>query len=590
MVGNINTLPTLQLITDMSTEHFINLEQAPTYQPRLGEMLIEAGFVTEQDVQRALEFQARLGGLLGAVLIRMGSLSEDNLLSILSKQLDIPVMDSKEIPQDINLLLNTIEESNIDEDWWLDQEVVAWQTSEGTLHCLARNPLSDTLHEVFEQAFMEHEILWYLARHQDLDRILDLLAKANTGEHFGDTDDVNLLRELAEGAPVVEFVNNMFSQAVDQRASDIHIEPEEHTFFVRYRVDGVLYEHISLPKERFNAIASRIKLISGLDIAERRLPQDGRVNTRVSGQELDIRVSCLPGVHGESIVMRLLPKERETSRLEQLGFAPDHYRLFNEWISEPHGIILVTGPTGSGKSTTLYATLDAVNNRTQKIITVEDPVEYQLKGITQVQAHSDIGYTFASALRSILRQDPDIIMIGEIRDRETSEIAIQAALTGHMVLSTLHTNDAVSAFTRLIDMGVETFLVATSVRAVQAQRLLRRLCEHCAQPTTPLAEVEKQVKQILPEEMAAQAPQWKQAVGCPACQGYQGRVGIYEMVYITNEMQTLILNRASTREMRQLAIKQGFRTLREDGWLKAYSGITSLEEVLRVTEETTHVV
>ncbi len=592
MVGNINTLPTLQLITDMSTEHFINLEQAPTYQPRLGEMLIEAGFVTEQDVQRALEFQARLGGLLGAVLIRMGALSEDNLLSILSKQLDIPVMDSKQIPQDINLLLNTIEQSNIDEDWWLDQEVVAWETSEGTLHCLARNPLSDTLHEVFEQAFMEHDILWYLARHQDLDRILDLLAKANTGEHFGDTDDVNLLRELAEGAPVVEFVNNMFSQAVDQRASDIHIEPEEHTFFVRYRVDGVLYEHISLPKERFNAIASRIKLISGLDIAERRLPQDGRVNTRVSGQELDIRVSCLPGVHGESIVMRLLPKERETSRLEQLGFAPDHYRLFNQWISEPHGIILVTGPTGSGKSTTLYATLDAVNNRTQKIITVEDPVEYQLKGITQVQAHSDIGYTFASALRSILRQDPDIIMIGEIRDRETSEIAIQAALTGHMVLSTLHTNDAVSAFTRLIDMGIETFLVATSVRAVQAQRLLRRLCEHCAQPTTPLAEVQTQVKQILPEELATQPPQWKQAVGCTACQGtgYQGRVGIYEMVYITNEMQTLILNRASTREMRQLAIKQGFRTLREDGWLKAYSGITSMEEVLRVTEETTAVV
>lgn len=572
----------------MSIESVIN-EALPVYQPRLGEMLIEAGFVNEQDVQRALEFQSRLGGQLGAVLIRLGAVSEDNLLSVLSKQLDMPVMDSRNIPMDVNLLLNTIEQSGIDEDWWLDQEVIAWENSEGNIHCIARNPLSDTLHEVFYNVFPEHTIIWYLARHQDLDRVLDLLAKANTGEHFGDTDDVNLLRELAEGAPVVEFVNNMFSQAIDQRASDVHIEPEEHTFFVRYRIDGVLYEHLNLPKERFNAIASRIKLISGLDIAERRLPQDGRLNTRVSGQELDIRVSCLPGVHGESIVMRLLPKERQTSRLEQLGMAPDHYRLFNQWISEPHGIILVTGPTGSGKSTTLYATLDAVNNRTQKIITVEDPVEYQLKGVTQVQAHSEIGYTFAYALRSILRQDPDIIMIGEIRDRETSEIAIQAALTGHMVLSTLHTNDAVSAFTRLIDMRVEPFLVATSVRAVQAQRLVRCLCQTCAQPVTPLAEVEAQIKRILPEELAGQPPRWLQAVGCSACQGtgYQGRIGIYEMVYITTEMQTLILNHASATKMRQLATKQGFRNLREDGWLKAYRGITSLEEVLRVTEEAT---
>jgi general secretion pathway protein E len=572
----------------MSTdEHFISIETSSTSQPRLGEMLIEAGFVTEQDVQRALEFQTSLGGLLGAVLVRLGAVSEDNLLNVLSKQLNLPVMDSNNIPLDINLLLNTIEQSGVEIDWWLDQEVIAWETSDNSLHCLARNPLSDTIQEVFYNVFSEKDIVWYLARNQDLDRILDLLAKANTSDHFGDSDDINILRELAEGAPVVEFVNNMLSAAVDQRASDVHIEPEEHTFFVRYRIDGVLYEHLNLPKERFSAIVSRIKLISGLDIAERRLPQDGRLNTRVSGQDLDIRVSCLPEVHGESIVMRLLPKERQTSRLKQLGLAPDHYSLFNQWISEPHGIILVTGPTGSGKSTTLYATLDAVNNRTQKIITVEDPVEYQLKGITQVQAHSEIGYNFAHALRSILRQDPDIIMIGEIRDRETSEIAIQAALTGHKVLSTLHTNDAVSAFTRLIDMGVESFLVATSVRAVQAQRLVRRLCHACAEPTTVPAEIQAQAKNILPSELAGQSPQWKQAVGCSECQqtGYQGRIGIYEMVYISNEMQTLILNQASATEMRQLAAKQGFRTLRDDGFIKAYQGITSLEEVLRVSSQ-----
>jgi general secretion pathway protein E len=572
----------------MSTEHFFNIEETPTtYQPRLGELLVEAGYITEQDVQRALEFQARLGGQLGAVLVRLGAISEDNLLNILSKQLDMPVMNSNEIPLDANLLLDTIEKSKIEEDWWLDQEVVAWETSNNnTIHCIARTPLSDTLHEVFYHTFPEQETIWYLARHQDLDRILDLLAKANTNDHFGDTDDVNLLRELAEGAPVVEFVNNMFSQAVDQRASDVHIEPEERTFFVRYRIDGVLYEHLTLPKERFNAIASRIKLISGMDIAERRLPQDGRLNTRVSGQELDIRVSCLPGVHGESIVMRLLPKERQTSQLAQLGMAPDHYEQFNQWISEPHGIILVTGPTGSGKSTTLYATLDAVNNRTQKIITVEDPVEYQLKGVTQVQAHSDIGYTFAQALRSILRQDPDIIMIGEIRDRETSEIAIQAALTGHMVLSTLHTNNAISAFTRLIDMGVEPFLVATSIRAVQAQRLVRCLCQSCAKPTTVLAEIQAQTRKILPKQLANQQPQWKQPTGCSQCQGlgYEGRIGIYEMVYMIQEMQALILNHASATEIQKLATNQGFRTLRDDGFIKAYQGITSVEEVLRVTE------
>ena len=558
-----------------------------TYQLRLGEILIQAGFVSEPEVQRALEFQTRFGGELGAILIRMGALSEDHLLMVLSEQLHFPILESKFIPTEASLFLETIEKTGIDKEWWLDQEIVAWETPDKTIHCLTRNILSDTLHEILSHVFKNQPITWYLVRHQDLERILDMVAKAQQRGGIGLTEDVSLLRELAEGAPVVELVNNMLSQAVDQRASDVHLEPEEHSFFVRYRIDGVLYEHLNLPKERFNAIASRIKLISGLDIAERRLPQDGRLNARVSGQELDIRVSCLPGVHGESIVMRLLPKERQTNRLEKLGLAPDHYRSFTQWIQEPHGIILVTGPTGSGKSTTLYATLEVVNNRTQKIITVEDPVEYQLKGITQVQAHSEIGYTFAQALRAILRQDPDIIMIGEIRDRETSEIAIQAALTGHMVFSTLHTNDAVSAFTRLIDMQVEPFLVATTVRAVQAQRLVRRLCQVCAKPTIPLATVTGHMQKCLPQELAQEPPQWQQAVGCPRCQGtgYQGRIGIYEFVYITSEMQNLVLNRAAATDMRRLAAQQGFRNLREDGFIKAYQGITSVEEVLRVTEE-----
>lgn len=568
---------------------------------RIGELLLEANCINESDLQRAVEFQQRFGGRLGAVLVRMGAISEEVLLTHLSQQLELPILDTKHIPTDINEIVQFVEKTQIAKDWWLDQEIIAWESVDAlsddtateqnaisTIHCVARDPLHDTAHELFDKQFSEHTIIWYLGRNQDIDKLLNSLSKAQAeNDFFGNSDDVALLRELAEGAPVVEFVNNMLSQALDQRASDVHVEPEEHTFSVRYRIDGVLYERSQLPKERFNAIASRIKLISGMDIAERRLPQDGRLNVRVSGQELDIRVSCLPSVFGESIVMRLLPKERQTSRLDKLGFAPDHLALFQRWIEEPHGIILVTGPTGSGKSTTLYAALDAMNDRSQKIITVEDPVEYQLRGITQVQAHSDIGYTFAQALRSILRQDPDIVMIGEIRDVETAEIAVQASLTGHMVLSTLHTNDSVSAFTRLIDMGVEPFLVATSVRAVQAQRLVRRLCTACAAPSEVHPSIVSETRQLLPKEYQPIAPQWKQPVGCPACQGsgYQGRIGIYELVYISTDMQTLVLDRAPSHELRKLANKQGFRTLRQDGFIKAWLGLTSVEEVLRMTEE-----
>lgn len=550
---------------------------------RIGELLQQANLINEQDIQRALEFQTRFGGRFGAVLVRMGSVSEDVVLFHLSQQLSIPLL--KDLPE-LDSIQSAIEISNISKDWWIDQQCVSWENSDNSIGCTSRDPLDATLQEIISRAFSTHQIIWHLSRNQDLDKLLDSLSKSQQNSWFGDHNDVGHLKELAEGAPVVEFVNNMLSQAMDQRASDVHIEPEERHFYVRYRVDGILHEHLTLPKERFPAIASRVKLIAGLDISERRLPQDGRLNIRVSGQELDIRVSTLPGVHGESIVMRLLPKERQTSRLNQLGFAPDHLNLFQRWVNEPHGIILVTGPTGSGKSTTLYATLDEINDNTRKIITVEDPVEYQLPHITQVQAHSEIGYTFAQALRAILRQDPDIIMIGEIRDVETANIAVQASLTGHMVLSTLHTNDAVSAFTRLIDMGVEPFLVATSVRAVQAQRLVRRLCPHCAQPHDPPQEIFEKTLQLLPKELADQIPQWKKPVGCSKCQrtGYRGRVGIYELVYITSELQTLILNRSHANEMRKVANQLGFRTLRQDGWIKAFQGITSLEEVMRVTE------
>jgi general secretion pathway protein E len=561
---------------------------APNYipatqpQPPLGQLLLQAKLLTEHDLQRALTFQQRFGGRLGSILVRMGSISEDTVLQILSAQLGIPILPPDQVPDNSRTVWHLIERSGIASDWWLDQEVVAWDGGPGEIRCIAADPLSSAIREVIESAFKEHRIMWFLARHQDLARALDLLIRSQDRNGLDLGDDVGHLRELAEEAPVIEFVNNLFAQAFDSRASDIHIEPEERAFHVRLRIDGVLHTHITLPRDRFSAIASRIKLISGLDIAERRLPQDGRLTMRVSGQEIDVRVSSVPGVHGESIVLRLLPKERKELELKSLGIAEDHYSLYSRFIREPHGIILVTGPTGSGKSTTLYATLAAINDRTKKIITVEDPVEYQLPGITQIQMHSEIGYTFARALRAILRQDPDIVMIGEIRDQETAEIAVQAALTGHLVFSTLHTNDAISAFTRLVDMGVEPFLV--TVRLVEAQRLVRRLCSHCAQAYTPLPEVEAMAQESLPGMLKGPA-NWRRAVGCAACQGtgYLGRIGVYEFVELTPEMQGLVLTNASVVEIQRIASRQGFRSLRQDALLKASRGLTTLEEVLRIS-------
>ncbi|MDA0978554.1 MAG: GspE/PulE family protein, partial [Proteobacteria bacterium] len=349
----------------------------------------------------------------------------------------------------------------------------------------------------------------------------------------------------------------------------------------RFRIDGILHHRMTQPIERFAAVASRIKLVSGLDIAERRLPQDGRMTTRMGGTELDVRVSTVPCVHGESIVMRLLPKEREELSLLNLGMEEDHLALMRGWAASSGGIVLVTGPTGSGKSTTLHAALSDTNDGIRKIITVEDPVEFRVPGITQIQAHNEIGYTFARALRAILRQDPDVIMIGEIRDLETAEIAIQSALSGHLVLSTLHTNDAVSAFTRLIDMGVEPFLVAAPVKGVQAQRLIRKLCTHCSEPVPVPTDLQTQLDR-LPAAMTGH--DFRRAVGCDDCQhtGYSGRMGIYQLVEVDQKLQDLIVEGATLNELRRHAAENGMRTLLQDGLIKASRGLTSIDEVYRV--------
>ncbi len=397
------------------------------------------------------------------------------------------------------------------------------------------------------------------------------------------------ITETDQEASVIKFVNQIIWEAFKDRATDIHFEPAEDELRIRYRIDGILHQTPMPPQlKRYQAaIISRIKVMSGMNIAEKRLPQDGRINVRIKGEELDIRVSTVPTVYGESVSLRLLTRGKIFLTLDKLGFSPQEEQMIREIIIKPHGILLVTGPTGSGKSTSLYAFLSTINSVQKRIITIEEPVEYELKGINQIAVRSDIGLTFAVGLRHILRQDPNVIMVGEIRDLETAEIAIRAALTGHLVFSTLHTNDAPSAFTRLIDMGIEPFLVASSVEAVMAQRLVRTICPTCKAER----KAERGYLQRIgfPEEEIATARFWH-GVGCEDCRqlGYQGRMGIYEILIMSEPIRSLILHRAPASTIAQKAIEEGMRTLRVDGWRKVKGAATTIEEVLRVTQTEEH--
>jgi general secretion pathway protein E len=547
-------------------------------------MLIARELISAADLERALTLQKQVRARLGSVLVRIGAISEDMLLPVLADQLGISLVGEDDLPVAGAEYRRAVALTGLNADWFAESGVLLWEGVDGTLHCASRNPMDAFLRETLSVALPSHALAWHFARSRDVERMSRAMNASDTPNY---ADDVAHLKELAEEAPVIELVNNLFAGATDENASDIHIEPEEHEFVVRYRVDGVLQTRGTFSRDRFDAVASRIKLISGLDIAERRLPQDGRITIRAAGIDMDIRVSVIPQVHGESIVMRLLPKERKDFSLSRLGMEPDHLAAFERWAKEPHGIVLVTGPTGSGKSTSLYAALAVANDRHHKIITVEDPVEYRMKGITQIQTHAEIGYTFSRALRAILRHDPDIIMIGEIRDLETAEIAVQSALTGHMVFSTIHTNDAISTFTRLTDMGVEPFLVASSVRAVEAQRLVRRLCPQCAKPAAPpaaLLETVAELKSRFPK-LFDTPPAFREAAGCGHCSqtGYRGRVGIYEFVEVSPRIQSAIMQRMPAHELVAMARESGYRNLREDGLIKAWRGQTSVDEVLRVT-------
>jgi len=404
---------------------------------------------------------------------------------------------------------------------------------------------------------------------------------------FGDIDENNIeqLKDLASEAPVIRLVNQMISRAVEMKASDIHVEPFEKSLKIRYRVDGVLHEVENPPKNIAPAVISRIKIMSKLDIAEKRVPQDGRITLRVLGKEIDLRVSTVPTLHGESVVMRILDKGSiQLFDLGKLGFPPDTYKKYEKLITRPHGIILVTGPTGSGKTTTLYAVLNKLNSPDKKIITVEDPVEYQLEGVNQIHVNHQVGLTFASGLRTILRQDPDIILVGEIRDKETAEIAIQASLTGHLVLSTLHTNDACGAVTRLLDMGVEDYLIASTLIGVLAQRLVRVVCPKCRKQITL---DEKHAVDFGFTNGSDKLPQVYTAQGCKECgeTGYIGRQAIFELLTIDDTIRSLILKKPDNPKLKAAGKAQGMKFLRDDGFEKALQGLTTPEEILRVTQE-----
>jgi len=557
----------------------------------IGEILRADGLIAERDVDAALAYQAEVGGLFGQALLRLGAVSEEHLLAALSRQLDLPVLAQSDMPGDAAAYADAVKRLELRGEWLLAHDAVIWfEAGEAALVVFARAPLDPAVGERLSRA-SPAPVTPVLGPNRLLDAALaNLRAERRPADE--DASDAQRLREMAEEAPVIDFVNGVFEDALRQRASDIHIEPFEHHFQIRFRTDGVLHLVQTLPRARFDAVASRIKLLSGMDIAERRLPQDGRQSVRFAGQDIDLRVSSLPGAWGESLVLRLLRKQQSLPSLEGLGLDGHAMRVFRRLLAEPNGVVLVTGPTGSGKSTTLYRGLEQVNDGERKIITIEDPVEYDMDGITQVQARSDIGYTFARGLRAILRQDPDVIMIGEIRDGETASIAAQAALTGHLVFSTLHTNSALAAVERLVDLGVEPFLVATALRGLIGQRLVRRLCEDCAQPAGP-GQVEA-AERLLSEAAARGArftdlPEtrtWRTASpsGCASCsgQGYSGRLGVYEAAAIDTEMRNAILERADEHRLGEAARADGYLTMLEDGLSKAARGLTSIEEVMRV--------
>ncbi len=561
---------------------------------RLGELLVKEQLITPLQLRRAVDSQRGSGGRLGHELTKLGYIDENELTSFLSKQYGVPSVNLSDIELDPDVL------KLLPKEVVTRHQVVPVNRSGNTLIVAMADPSNifaiDDIKFITkfhievvvasEQAIADSIEQYYTSTVSFDEVMMDFDADDEEFDFEQDEEeDINVLdlEKSAGDAPVVKLVNLILLDAIRKNASDIHVEPYEKSMRIRYRIDGVLYEVMKPPLKLKNAIISRFKIMSNLDIAERRLPQDGRIKMKLGrGKEMDFRVSVLPVLWGEKIVLRLLDKSNLQLDMTKLGFEAKVLAQYKEMIAKPFGMILITGPTGSGKTTTLYSTLSELNKTTTNICTAEDPVEFNLFGINQVQMHDDIGLNFASSLRSFLRQDPDIIMVGEIRDFETAEIAVKAALTGHLVLSTLHTNDAPSSVSRMLNMGIEPFLVASSVNLIGAQRLARKICKDCREPI----EVPRQVLidlGVTPERLDDY--QVFRGKGCGTCNntGYKGRIGLYEIMFFNDEIGEFVLNGASTLELKREAVRQGMKTLRMSGIEKIGEGMTSIEEVVRVT-------
>ena len=554
------------------------------------DLMVERGKLDRAEVQKLLPSKNDWSSLKKK-LLESRVIDERELCQLMSEVLGIPFVPFDQFPKEPLFL------SGLSAPFMRQGQFLPVQMNGGELTVITHDPLDFYTLDAIRMAtglkvrpligmgteIMEALQQLYGVGETTMEKIIEDID--NIPEYQADAEeDIDHLRDLASEAPVIRLVNLIITKAIDLKASDIHFEPYENQFRIRYRVDGVLHDAEAPPKRLQSAIISRVKIMAKMNIAERRLPQDGRIMVKVKGKEIDFRVSTVPTIHGESVVLRILDKTSIVLDIEKLGFPEDILVDFDQCIKSPHGILLVTGPTGSGKTTTLYCALEKINSPDKKIVTVEDPVEYQLRGVNQIQVKPAIGLSFANALRSIVRQDPDVILIGEIRDAETAEIAIQSALTGHLVFSTLHTNDAASAITRLIDMGIEDYLLTSTLVGILAQRLVRVPCPICQEEYVI---EDSMIKQLgFPLEEASKLKMVKPK-GCVECgfTGYRGRTGIFEFLRVTDEIRALILQRKDSQVLKELARQRGMRTLRQDGWLRVKEGLTTVQELLRVTQE-----
>ncbi len=548
---------------------------------QLEQLVLERGLVAPETFARARLVQEETGERLDAVLTRLGLVAEQTLANTIAEATGLPIAAAADFPQE------PVASELLSPRFLRDVKAVPLAATEQELRVALVNPLDPYPIEALGFA-TDRKITPLVGRTGDVEAALERLygaeRQADEDASAADEADVERLKDLASDAPVVRLVNSLISRASEARASDIHIEPTDDGVKVRFRVDGALKEIETLPAHLKSALISRIKVMSGLDIAERRLPQDGRLRIAVRGHEIDLRVATSPTIHGETVVLRILDRSKLSLDFEVLGFDPLVLKPYLQAIRQPHGIVLVTGPTGSGKTTTLYASLATLNSPDRKILTIEDPIEYRLAGINQTQVKPQIGLTFAAALRSFLRQDPDVMMVGEIRDLETAETAVQSALTGHTILSTLHTNDATSTVTRLLDMGIEPFLITSTLNAVLAQRLVRRLCPHCREEYVPS---EAALRAWSADLMARSLDRLYRPKGCDACDdtGFHGRLAITELLVMNDDIARLVLARAEAREIQRVAVANSMRTMFADGLAKAQAGLTTIEEVLRATRE-----